>query len=283
MISLELLAGCRPDGVLEAGTNSSLPCSRGRSHGVGTLASRIRGGTSLGTSSCGPDLRRCERGEHGDTALSTSRAVGQRAGRRSQRVADVRLIGLSERFRDGTDALLDLNLDIADGEFLVLVGPSGCGKTTALRADRRSRRHRLRRAKFASGVGWLQRCPAVEAGHRDGFPKLRPVPAYDSAQEPRDRPQAARGVQAGAGDEGARNRPRLSASRSTSSAGRQSCPVVGLDGLAPTPPTRALSRRLDGQRNARAIADRQASTRIPSDSAVTCSSMSVLWWEYEGS
>jgi multiple sugar transport system ATP-binding protein len=30
-------------------------------------------------------------------------------------------------------ALEDLNLDIADKEFLVLVGPSGCGKTTALR------------------------------------------------------------------------------------------------------------------------------------------------------
>ncbi len=30
-------------------------------------------------------------------------------------------------------AVNDLNLDIADGEFMVLVGPSGCGKTTALR------------------------------------------------------------------------------------------------------------------------------------------------------
>ena len=27
----------------------------------------------------------------------------------------------------------DLNLEIADGEFLVLVGPSGCGKSTTLR------------------------------------------------------------------------------------------------------------------------------------------------------
>jgi multiple sugar transport system ATP-binding protein len=34
---------------------------------------------------------------------------------------------------DGTVAVKDLNLDVADGEFLVLVGPSGCGKTTALR------------------------------------------------------------------------------------------------------------------------------------------------------
>ena len=30
-------------------------------------------------------------------------------------------------------AVSDLNLDIEDGEFIVLVGPSGCGKTTALR------------------------------------------------------------------------------------------------------------------------------------------------------
>src|SRR3954449_13145431 len=30
-------------------------------------------------------------------------------------------------------AVDDLNLEIADGEFLVLVGPSGCGKSTALR------------------------------------------------------------------------------------------------------------------------------------------------------
>jgi multiple sugar transport system ATP-binding protein len=34
---------------------------------------------------------------------------------------------------DGTIAVNDLSLEIADGEFLVLVGPSGCGKSTALR------------------------------------------------------------------------------------------------------------------------------------------------------
>ncbi len=34
---------------------------------------------------------------------------------------------------DGIKAVDDLNLDIQDGEFIVLVGPSGCGKTTALR------------------------------------------------------------------------------------------------------------------------------------------------------
>jgi multiple sugar transport system ATP-binding protein len=39
---------------------------------------------------------------------------------------------VSKRY-DGTVAVDDLNLQIAHGEFLVLVGPSGCGKTTALR------------------------------------------------------------------------------------------------------------------------------------------------------
>lgn len=34
---------------------------------------------------------------------------------------------------DGTSAVSDFNLEIADGEFVVLVGPSGCGKTTSLR------------------------------------------------------------------------------------------------------------------------------------------------------
>jgi ABC-type sugar transport system ATPase subunit len=34
---------------------------------------------------------------------------------------------------DGVTALSDFSLEVADGEFMVLVGPSGCGKTTALR------------------------------------------------------------------------------------------------------------------------------------------------------
>ena len=39
---------------------------------------------------------------------------------------------VTKRF-DGTVAVDDLTLEIADGELLVLVGPSGCGKSTALR------------------------------------------------------------------------------------------------------------------------------------------------------
>src|SRR5437773_10636508 len=36
-------------------------------------------------------------------------------------------------FRDGTEALVDLNLYVDDGSFFVLLGPSGSGKTTVLR------------------------------------------------------------------------------------------------------------------------------------------------------
>jgi spermidine/putrescine ABC transporter ATP-binding subunit len=44
----------------------------------------------------------------------------------------VELSGLTKRFRDVT-AVDDIDLSIADGEFLTLLGPSGCGKTTTLR------------------------------------------------------------------------------------------------------------------------------------------------------
>ena len=48
-------------------------------------------------------------------------------------MADVVLDKITKRYENGFEAVTDLDLDIADGEFLVLVGPSGCGKSTALR------------------------------------------------------------------------------------------------------------------------------------------------------
>jgi len=45
----------------------------------------------------------------------------------------VSLIHLTKRFGANAPALDDLGLDVAPGEFLVLLGPSGCGKTTVLR------------------------------------------------------------------------------------------------------------------------------------------------------
>ena len=48
-------------------------------------------------------------------------------------MAEVVLEKVNKTYDNGFHAVRDLDLEIADGEFLVLVGPSGCGKTTALR------------------------------------------------------------------------------------------------------------------------------------------------------
>jgi multiple sugar transport system ATP-binding protein len=48
-------------------------------------------------------------------------------------MAAVELSNVTKDFPDGTRAVDDVDLSIADGEFMILVGPSGCGKTTALR------------------------------------------------------------------------------------------------------------------------------------------------------
>src|SRR5438477_11008162 len=48
-------------------------------------------------------------------------------------MASVTFDQVAKVYSDGTRAVSGLDLDVTDGEFMVLVGPSGCGKTTALR------------------------------------------------------------------------------------------------------------------------------------------------------
>src|SRR4051812_7854473 len=48
-------------------------------------------------------------------------------------MASVAFNEVGKVFPDGTRAVSHLDLEVRDGEFMVLVGPSGCGKTTALR------------------------------------------------------------------------------------------------------------------------------------------------------
>ena len=47
-------------------------------------------------------------------------------------MADLLLKGISKRFGE-VQAIADMNLEVASGEFIVLLGPSGAGKTTTLR------------------------------------------------------------------------------------------------------------------------------------------------------
>jgi multiple sugar transport system ATP-binding protein len=48
-------------------------------------------------------------------------------------LAEVTFDGVGKVYPDGTRAVGNMDLEVKDGEFMVLVGPSGCGKTTALR------------------------------------------------------------------------------------------------------------------------------------------------------
>ncbi len=48
-------------------------------------------------------------------------------------MSSVSLNEINKIYDNGVHAIVDLSIEISDGEFLVLVGPSGCGKSTALR------------------------------------------------------------------------------------------------------------------------------------------------------
>jgi NitT/TauT family transport system ATP-binding protein len=67
---------------------------------------------------------------------SITAGAGERAGPLDQAHPKIRIRGLRKDFSAGGQtftALEEINLDIADGTFFVIVGPSGCGKTTLLR------------------------------------------------------------------------------------------------------------------------------------------------------
>jgi multiple sugar transport system ATP-binding protein len=48
-------------------------------------------------------------------------------------MASIEMKNIVKEYGDGFPAVNDISLDIADGEFMILVGPSGCGKSTLLR------------------------------------------------------------------------------------------------------------------------------------------------------
>ena len=139
-------------------------------------------------------------------------------------MASIAFEDVSQGLPDGTRAVDGLDLEIADGEFTILVGPSGLGQVDRA-ADGRGARGRVRRVdhdRRARG----QRRRAQGPRHRDGLPVLRAVPAHERRRE--------HGLRA----EDAEGRPRR---RSATRVGRAAS-RLGIGELLERRP-RALSRR----------------------------------------
>ena len=87
----------------------------------------------------------------------------------------------------------ELDLAVADEEFLVLLGPSGCGKTTTMRMV-------AGLEEPSDGEIWIgdelvNDMAAARSRRRDGVPELRPLSAHDGARKHRLSPQGARHAQ----------------------------------------------------------------------------------------
>jgi multiple sugar transport system ATP-binding protein len=85
-------------------------------------------------------------------------------------MAGICLAGVTRRYSGGVCAVDNVNLTIADREFLVLVGPSGCGKTTTLRMH------------LGPGCPFAPRCRMViDRCHRE-YPEFRDIsPVHKAA------------------------------------------------------------------------------------------------------
>ena len=86
---------------------------------------------------------------------------GRRA-RGGKTVSTVTLKDVTKVFADGTVAVDSINLDVNDGEFMVLLGPSGCGKSTVLRMVAGSGGPDLR-ARCCSTASWPTTCRRATA------------------------------------------------------------------------------------------------------------------------
>ena len=68
----------------------------------------------------------------GNMRATATTAPATSAGPGTSTAAAIRFVNVGKQFEGGVAAVKDLNLEIRDGELLVLLGPSGCGKTTTL-------------------------------------------------------------------------------------------------------------------------------------------------------
>jgi NitT/TauT family transport system ATP-binding protein len=106
-------------------------------------------------------------------------------------VASISVEHVSKQFASGTLALEDVDLEIADGEFVAIVGPSGCGKSTLLRIMAGLERPTSGRVVFAGAPAAPGALPsALVPQERSLFPWMTVEQnvafAFDALGVPRD-------------------------------------------------------------------------------------------------
>ena len=93
-------------------------------------------------------------------------------------MANVKLVDLRKSF-GSVDIIKGVNIDIADGEFVVFVGPSGCGKSTLLRMI--AGLEEITGGDLYIDGKRVNDVQPREREHRHGVPVLRDLPAHDGA------------------------------------------------------------------------------------------------------
>ena len=86
-----------------------------------------------------------------------------------------------DRGRPTFTAVKNINLDIKDGEFMVLVGPSGCGKSTTLRMV--AGLEKITSGTISIGGQGGQRLGAEGSWDIDGLPELCALSAHEFVQQ----------------------------------------------------------------------------------------------------
>ena len=154
-------------------------------------------------------------------------------------MAAISIRELTKVYATGVTALDALDLDVADGEFVVLVGPSGCGKTTPLRMVAGLERITSGTISFGDRV-----VNDVSPRHRDVAMIFQNYALYPhlsvyrtSASRWRTRRSPRPNETGGSG-----TRPAFSASATCSGASRNSCPVASGSGWRWAGPSSASLR-----------------------------------------
>ena len=93
-------------------------------------------------------------------------------------MAGLKLQAVTKSWDGKTPVIKPLTLDVADGEFIVMVGPSGCGKSTLLRMVAGLER-------VSGGDIWIdnKRVTEMEPKDRGGLSKLCSLPAYERGRK----------------------------------------------------------------------------------------------------